>query len=56
MSKTDKAGIAPLETVTLLKPHTHAGVDYKADDKIEVNEADKAWLVANEVIAAPAVN
>ncbi len=43
-----------LEEVTLLKAHTHAGEAKKAGDKIAVNEADKAWLIANQVIAAPA--
>jgi len=30
--------------VTLAKPHTHGGRDYQAGDKIEVTEAQRAWL------------
>ncbi len=55
MSKTEaQAEQQKLEKVTLLKDHTHGGKPFKKDDKIEVNEADKAWLIANEIIAAPA--
>jgi hypothetical protein len=54
MSKTEAKAEQKLETVTLLKPHTHGGVDCAKGDEIQVNEADKAWLIANEIIAAPA--
>ncbi len=55
-AKDAKSAESVLEKVTLTKSHTHAGIEYEAGAEIEVNEADKAWLIANEVIAAPAVN
>ncbi|WP_220814086.1 DUF7210 family protein [Pseudomonas paralcaligenes] len=53
-----KAEEQKLEKVTLLKPHTHAGREYQEKDEIEVNIADKAWLIANKIIAGdkPAAN
>ena len=42
-----------LEKVTLLKDHTHAGKPYAEGDTIEVNVADKQWLIDREIIAAP---
>lgn len=55
MSNTEaQAPEQKLQNVTLLKPHIHGGVDYAKGDKIQVNEADKTWLIANEIIAAPA--
>jgi hypothetical protein len=55
MSKPTAANEPKLETVTLLKPHTHVGIGYKAGDKIEVNTVEKAWLIEQQIIAAPAV-
>lgn len=49
-----KAVQPKLEKVTLLKAHTHNGKDFVKDDEIEVNEADKVWLIANKVIAGAA--
>lgn len=43
-----------LEEVTLLKDHIHEGRQFEAGDKIKVNEADKAFLIAHDVIAKPA--
>jgi hypothetical protein len=55
MSNTEtKAPEQKLQSVTLQTPHSHGGIDYAEGDKIEVNEADKAWLIANQIIAAPA--
>lgn len=42
-----------LEKVSLLKDHTHAGTPYAKGDTIEVNSADKQWLIDREIIAAP---
>jgi hypothetical protein len=36
--------------VTLGKPHTHAGSDYKAGDKIMVDKPTRDWLTANDVL------
>lgn len=36
--------------VTLAKPHTHAGKDCKAGDKISVTETQRAWLAKHGVI------
>jgi hypothetical protein len=41
-----------LVEVTLAKPHEHAGVKYKAGDKIKVNEPDRDWLVRNAIASA----
>lgn len=38
--------------VTLVKAHTHAGVAYAKGGKIKVRPSQKAWLAANNVIAA----
>ena len=43
-----------LEKVTLLKSHIHGGESFKEGAEIEVNEADKAWLIQQKIIAAPA--
>jgi hypothetical protein len=51
MSKSTEALAPKLETVTLLKPHTHAGVGYQAGDRIEVNPVEKAWLIEQNIIA-----
>lgn len=42
-----------LEKVTLLEDHTHAGTPYAKGGTIEVNNADKQWLIAQGIIAAP---
>lgn len=38
--------------VTLLKKHTHEGVEYPAESQIEVTEAQRDWLISQEVVAA----
>lgn len=52
MSEKKKAEQKLVE-VTLLKPHTHAGVPYDADAKIKVNEAARNWLADNKIIETP---
>jgi hypothetical protein len=45
-----------LVEVILAKPHTHAGQDHAAGDKIKVDEPTAKWLADNEIIkisAAP---
>lgn len=37
--------------VTLTRDHTHAGRRYQAGEKIRVTEPEKAWLVAQEIVA-----
>lgn len=49
-----KAEDGKLETVTLEKPHTHAGTEYKQGDVIKVNAADKAFLIKHQIIAGEA--
>lgn len=39
--------------VTLKKPHTHAGKDYKPGEQIDVDEARAKWLAELEVIDFP---
>ena len=36
--------------VKLLKSHTHAGMDYKSGDVIEVNERQAVWLRETGVV------
>ena len=48
-----KAAPAKLEKVKLLKKHTHQGIEHAAGAEIEVNERDKAWLLAQDIIASP---
>lgn len=40
--------------VKLLKPHTHAGVDYVEGDEIEVEDSDVTFLKEQKVIAETA--
>lgn len=54
MNTEKKAAPAQLEEVKLLKKHTHQGIEYVIDAVIKVNEREKAWLIAQEIIAAPA--
>lgn len=54
MSIEKKAAPAKLEEVKLLKKHTHQGTDYAIGATIQVNEREQAWLIAQEIIAAPA--
>lgn len=52
MSKSTAPAVAPKpELVTLLKPHRHKGAPKKVGDKINVNSAERDWLVANQIIA-----
>ncbi len=37
---------------TLLKPHTHAGVALPAGAAVELNEPERAWAIAQGVVAA----
>lgn len=39
-----------LDTVKLIKPHTHGGKDYPAGDSIDVTPAQKAWLAQRNII------
>lgn len=36
--------------VTLTAPHTHAGVEYKADQTLEVSEHEAQWLADQHLI------
>ena len=54
MSTEKKAEKAQLEKVKLLKKHTHQGIEYAIGAEIPVNECEKTWLIAQEIIAAPA--
>lgn len=36
--------------VTLLKPHTHEGVDFPTGAKLDVDAATAQWLQDNQVI------
>lgn len=45
-----------LVAVTLLKAHTHQGVECPAGATISVNALDKAWLEQQNIIAAPAAD
>lgn len=38
-----------LYQVTLTKDHTHDSREYKAGDRIEVNAADRDYLVTNDI-------
>lgn len=38
-----------LKSVTLTKPHQHAGVKYSAGDVISVDAATAAWLKQNGI-------
>lgn len=40
-------------SVTLAKPHTHAGKAHKPGDKIDVTEDQRAWLIERGVVADP---
>lgn len=40
--------------VTLAKPHIHQGRQKNVGDKIQVTEPVRDWLIANQVVAAPA--
>ncbi len=35
--------------VTLIKPHTHAGVKLEPGKKVEVSEIEAQWLVDNDI-------
>lgn len=43
-----------LVEVTLAKPHIHQNRQKNVGDKIQVTEPVRDWLVANQVVAAPA--
>lgn len=55
MSNANKKQPA-LEEVVLLRDHTHCGEKKQAGESIQVNQADKAWLIAHEIISADAAN
>ena len=44
----------PLETVVLLKVHTHAGKAHKVGAEISVSPVVKKWLTDNEIAEAKA--
>lgn len=46
----DAKPLPTLVSVVLLKPHTHAGVDYPAGAEIDVSPSTRDWLVAHDVI------
>jgi hypothetical protein len=54
IAKTRASNDPSLVQVTLKKPHTHAGVQYQADDKIKITEAEKEWLTKAGVIGSKA--
>jgi hypothetical protein len=39
-------------TVTLLKPHTDAGMDYRPGDMLDVDESTARWLIEHGVAEA----
>ena len=41
----------PAVRVTLEQPHSHAGQSCKAGEKIDVTEAEYAWLLSRGVVA-----
>ncbi|HZF97870.1 MAG TPA: hypothetical protein VEY92_06435 [Pseudoxanthomonas sp.] len=43
-----------LVEIILVKPHTHAGKDHAAGDKLEVDEPTAKWLADNQIINIPA--
>lgn len=51
--QTERVAEPAAEEVTLLKPHTHAGRDYAAGDKLTVRPPIATWLRAHGVIADP---
>lgn len=53
-TKQADTGEVKLEKVTLIAKHTHAGLQYEANDQIEVNAVEKAWLIRHGRVAAPA--
>ena len=40
-----------LETVTLIRPHTHGGKDYAVGATIDVTQAQQSWLARQGIIA-----
>lgn len=54
MSKTVTKAQREREDVTLLKPHTHQGVEKQPGETISVHAVDKAWLIQNNIISADA--
>lgn len=50
MSKKPEDNQAAVD-VTLILPHTHAGVDYDIGATIAVSELEKAWLIEQGRIA-----
>jgi hypothetical protein len=53
MAKTPKnqEGAPLLETVTLIRHHTHAGIDRKPGDIIDVTPLQKNWLMQHSIIS-----
>lgn len=43
-----------LVEVVLTGAHKHAGKSYAAGDKIQVSEPERAWLIEQKKVAAPA--
>ena len=40
-------------SVTLAKPHTHAGKPKQPDDKISVTPDQRTWLIERGIVANP---
>ncbi|MCY1183741.1 hypothetical protein D9M71_278880 [compost metagenome] len=53
-TKPDKPVEPRLETVTLLRAHTHEGTLRQEGETIVVNATDKQWLSDNGIIPTPA--
>lgn len=49
----DAGDAAAFVDVTLLRPHTHAGVAYAAGDVLNVSPATARWLLEREVASVP---
>jgi hypothetical protein len=51
MTKKTTKQSQQLHRVQLLKDHTHAGKLHRASSTIDVNTAEKNWLLAQHIIA-----
>ena len=53
MTDLSKPDAPATTTETLLKAHTHGGVQKQPGDRIEVTAPERAWLIEHGVIADP---
>jgi hypothetical protein len=53
MKRSTRSATERTSEVTLVKPHTHAGVARQPGDKIAVNATDRAWLLEHQIIESP---